>query len=427
MKTIGWAIASCILAAAVPLAIAAPAGARQQEQTNNQPDASRIALNETLQRPVAVERDGAVTTVPLILFRGKYALDAALNGIERRFIFDTGSPTMISRELADALDLTIIGSNTGRDANGRAVTTQIAIVDRLEIGGATFRSVPVLIADFGVADPNGCFFDGGVIGSEIFPGSVWHIDADREALQIAATAGDLELPNSDQPEDAVIEAQLYDYGYPHAPILDYGFGDFSDKALFDTGNSDTIVLFDRIIPEAIREGAIVDGTVNEGRGSHGVSAGGAGAITDLIRFDIQGVRIGETALERQRGTTRSAPPSLIGLGLLASHNVTLDYTAGREPKIVFRPRADRDERVNRPPYSLMVVADAITVVQRFEGAGELLLGDHIIAIDGRSPSINDGSPCAIVNWLADAQSRGRAQTLTVMRAGERVEIDVSGS
>ncbi len=415
------------MAAAVPLAIGAPAGARQQEQANNQPDASRIALNETLQKPIAVERDGAVTTVPLTPFRGKYALDAALNGIERQFIFDTGSPTMISRELADALDLTIIGSNTGRDANGRAVTTQIAIVDRLEIGGATFRSVPILIADFGVADPDGCFFDGGVIGSEIFPGSVWHIDADREALQIAATAGDLELLNSGQPEGAVIEASLYDYGYPHAPILDYGFDDFSDKALFDTGSSDTVVLFDRIMAQAMRDGAIVDGTVNEGRGSHGVSAGGAGAITDLVRFDIQGVRIGESGLERQRATTRNSPPSLIGLGLMASYNVTLDYTAGREPKIVFRKRADRESRANRAPYSLMVVGDAIMVTQRFDGAGSLMLGDHVLAIDGQSPPIDDAGPCVMVNWLTDAQSRGRAQSLTVMRAGESIVIDVGGS
>jgi predicted aspartyl protease len=84
---------------------------------------------------------------------GKFSINAAMNDLERRFVFDTGSPTMISRELAAELDLVIIGSNTGRDANGREVTTDIGIVDRLTIGGVTFRSVPVLVSDFRAIDP----------------------------------------------------------------------------------------------------------------------------------------------------------------------------------------------------------------------------------------------------------------------------------
>ncbi|WP_188055953.1 hypothetical protein [Sphingosinithalassobacter sp. CS137] len=81
---------------------------------------------------------------------------------------------------------------------------------------------------------------------------------------------------------------------------------------------------------------MIAGTVRQGRGSHGVSAAGLGAETDLLRFEIEGFRLGESALRRHDGTTRSAPPSLIGLGILASHDVTLDYPGGR---ILLHPRS----------------------------------------------------------------------------------------
>ncbi|WP_188055951.1 aspartyl protease family protein [Sphingosinithalassobacter sp. CS137] len=72
-----------------------------------------------LQRAVTIEREEDVTTAALIPHMGKFAIDASVDGIERRFIFDTGSPTMISRKLAEEIGLEVIGSNTGRDANGR--------------------------------------------------------------------------------------------------------------------------------------------------------------------------------------------------------------------------------------------------------------------------------------------------------------------
>ncbi|WP_188055952.1 hypothetical protein [Sphingosinithalassobacter sp. CS137] len=100
------------------------------------------------------------------------------------------------------------------------------MVDRLTIGEVSFRNVPVLIADFGIADPGGCFFEGGVIGSEIFPGSVWHIDGERQTLQIAASPE--YLSGGDRTEETIV-ATLHDLGYPHAPVFDYAIGGLSDR------------------------------------------------------------------------------------------------------------------------------------------------------------------------------------------------------
>jgi hypothetical protein len=374
-----------------------------------------------LQRPVAIEREMDVTSIPLIPHMGKFAVSATLNGVERQFVFDTGSPSMISRELAEELDLEIIGSNTGRDANGRQVTTDIAIVDRLTIGDVTFRAVPVLIADFGIADPGGCFFDGGVIGSEIFPGSAWHFDTERQELQIATSAED--LVDRETGEGAIV-VRLHDFGYPHAPIFDYAIGDLSDRGLFDTGNSDTVVLFDRVAQDARVRSAIIPGTVREGRGSHGVSAAGMGANSELLRFEIEGMRLGDARLGRLHGTTRSAPPSLMGMGLLDTYDVTLDYPGHR---MILSPRSQPRSAPPRPGFALMEIAGEVRVVQLFDDSAAhgaaLKLGDRVVAIDDRELPF-DGTTCGTTRWLAEARPAQSARRLTVLRDGQRIEIEL---
>lgn len=371
-----------------------------------------------LQAPAAVERAVDVETIPLIPHMGKFAIRAAMNGIERNFVFDTGSPTLLSREFASELDLTIIGSSTGRDANGQEVTTELAVVEKLTIGRLTFSNVPVLIADFGRSDPDGCFFDGGVIGSEIFPGSVWHIDGEAQTLQIAGDIGDISGLKGTTPAAVT---QLHIGSYPYAPVFDYAFGAFKDRALFDTGNSDTIVLFDRVTQQQQVKRSTLSGSLREGRGSHGVSAGGLGAESDLRRFEVEGLEVG-SELPRLSATTRNAPPSLMGLGILDRYDVTLDYPGER---MLLSERAVPASTAQHPGYAVMMVQGAVRVVQLFEGSpaqqAGLRLGDEVIVIGGHS-LVDREKPCAVVRWLVEERPTSFAQSLTVMRNGHPVEL-----
>ncbi|MBX7535165.1 aspartyl protease family protein [Qipengyuania sp. GH1] len=373
-----------------------------------------------LQEPVAVERKNNVETIPLVPHMGKFAIQAALNGHARSFVFDTGSPTLISRDFADELNLTVIGSNTGRDANGRAVTTEIAVVEQLTIGGLTFSNVPVLIADFNLSDPDGCFFDGGVIGSEIFPGSVWHIDGEAQTMQIA---GNIEDISGLEYTTAVAVTQLHLGSYPYAPVFDYAFGAFEDRALFDTGNSDTLVLFDQVIQDRRIQRSIVSDSLHKGRGSHGVSAGGMGSANDLLRFEVENLKVG-SLLPPLSATTRNAPPSLIGLGILDRYNVTLDYPGER---LLLSERAAPAIRAEHPGYAIMVVEGAARVVQLFEGSSAqragLELGDEVIAIDGHS-LLGREEPCNVVQWLVEEHPTSSAEKVTVVRNGQSVVLSL---
>ena len=375
-----------------------------------------------IQRPVTVERTSEVEIITLVPHMGKYAIRAAINGQERSFVLDTGSPTLISRDFADTLDLTIIGNNTGRDANGREVKTDIAVVEQLTIGGLTFTKVPVLIADFSVADPENCFFDGGVIGSEIFPGSVWHFDAEARQLRVAASLEDIA---PDGAGTTAFESELFVGGYPYAPVFAYGFGRFRDRALFDTGSSDTVTLFDRVLDDEQVRQAVVPGSMTQGRGSQGVSAGGAGAETDLRRFAVTGFSIG-AGFPTLPATTRIVPPTLIGLGMLDRYHVTLDYP-GKRMLLVERAQAATPRA--HPGFAISLIGGTAKVVHIYAGSpaerAGLKLGDEVVAIDDRSLT-DQAEHCETMRWLIEDRPTNRARALSVLRRnGQIVELTLA--
>lgn len=368
-----------------------------------------------LNQPIPIERGEDIGSAQLERHMGKLMLTAEVNDEARRFIFDTGSPTMISKELADQLNLQTIGSNVGRDANGREVRTDFAVVDELELAGTVFRNVPVMIFDFDQIDPHGCFFDGGVIGSEIFPGSAWRISTERLTLEIAETvdAFSVEADNSNS-----ISIPMSDFGYPHAPIFDYRIGELRDKGLFDTGNSATFVLFKRVSDDASVRNEMRSGSIVEGRGSEGVSAGGLGDTADLMRLELQSVGLGSTEIGPLEAIVRHAPPTLMGLGILEKFNVTLDYPNSR---LLLEERQVDERREAYPGFGLMALEGEVRVMQMFsdtpaEAAG-LMLGDRVIAIDEANlPSADQ--PCALQEWLIETRPAALASSVTVLRNGK---------
>ncbi len=383
-------------------------------------------VTELLAGPIRAERQQPVTIVPVRRHMGKLAIDASVNGVERQFIFDTGSPTIISRSFADELDLEVVGSNVGADANGTPVRMEIAIVSRLTIGDSTFFDVPVMIHDFDALDLGPCFFDGGLIGSEIFPGQAWRVDLQAQTLEIASDSAS--FARGDGVKDA-IEASLHDYGYPHAPIVDYAVGKMQDKALVDTGNSEALSLYAEALRSADVRDAIVAGTQHKGRGSHGTSSGGHGEVGDLARMTLDGVRLGEDPVGTIEALIRPVPPSLFGLGLMKNHRVTLDYPNGVAR---FERTAGDDPTSDRAGFAVASRGENFEVVQLYAGSradtSGLRLGDHVLAIDEHALDASDRQArCETTRWLTGGDHVDNAHTVTVARDGEAMPMTLRPS
>ena len=370
-------------------------------------------------RSPVLERATPLTTVPLDVRMNKLFVSAAVEGQTREFIFDTGSPTILSRSLADSIGLERVGSSTGRDANGRVVTMDTAVVQTLSLGDLTFHQVPVLVFDFDQLNLGTCIFDGGVLGSELLPGSVWRLDTGHGQLQI----GDESQLAASSP---VLSAPMYDLGYPHYPVVDYAVGNVTDKAIFDTGNAEELVLFSRVVQDVGVQERMVSGSVRRGRGSDGVSAGGAGPVRDLLHFTLAELSVGEQVLGPLRASTRDSAPTLLGAGLLDRYVVTLD---GVTQRFVLEERVTPRTARREAGYTITLEEDGTKVTQLFEtspaaGAG-LQLGDRVVAIDSR-PLDGPQPPerCALATLLLEEMDWTGPVELTVERGDARIVLKI---
>lgn len=404
---------SVLLAALLVLPGAASTQAEDRRETP--------ALAELLARPVAVEHTTTATHVPLEQRHGGLVVRAQANGIERDFVFDTGSPSIIARDFADQLGLVTIGSNTGRDANGVAVTMEFALLEELRLGEVVFNQVPVLIFDFATLELGRCIFDGGVIGSEILPGSAWRIDTGAQRLSIFAPGSAPAVAGT------AISARLHPGGYPYPPIADYAISGLDDRLLFDTGSAEMVTLYEKAADDPRVRRMIAPGSRLRGSGTHGVSAGGMGASGPLQRFTLSDFDLGNHRLGPVRATTRVAPPSLIGRGLLATHVVTLDYPGER---LVLEPR---DTPAPLPPeigYLLAIADGAVRVLQLYEATpaarAGLELGDEVVAVgEHRLPAIDPETICTTMRWLAEHAAPQRLSELTVRRGGRELTLAIA--
>lgn len=263
-----------------------------------------------------VESKSFALQLPLEVRAKKLYVEVELGGQARRFVFDTGSPSMIDATLASALGLEVVDVREGTDSHGTPVQSNIVQAD-LNLGGVQFKKVPLFAADFSASELSQCMIGDGVLGSEILPLCAWQID-----LQASVLRCDTDLKRLAH-VDRTLKQTLYDFGYPHTPILDVRFAKKAQsKAMFDTGSP----AYFTVSPQDFQgsKGAGGVGATVAGYGSLGSSLGGQAPNKAQIQGVLNSLSIGTIDVGRVASVVRESPPSLVGASLLNYFVVTLD-------------------------------------------------------------------------------------------------------
>lgn len=251
--------------------------------------------------------------LPMEFLAGKIFVQVELGGAPRRFLFDTGSPSMMSKDLAAQLELKVVDTRQGKDSHGAIVQTSIVQSD-FTIGGTTFHKVPIFAADFPRTAQ--CLFDG-VLGSELLPLCAWQIDVPDSVLRCTT-----EPTRLDHLDEATAQP-LHDFGYPHAPMLDIRFATkATSKALFDTGSPEYVAIAPPDLEGASRNRGI--GRTVLGAGSLGGSIGGAAPDKEQRQVELKSFGIGDMPLGEVGAVLRESAPSLVGASIFEHFVVTLD-------------------------------------------------------------------------------------------------------
>ncbi len=251
--------------------------------------------------------------MPIEYAGNKLFVEVEMGGKPRRFLFDTGSPSMMSKALARELGLEAVDHRLSRDSHGAVVRTDIVQAE-IGVGAMRLHKVPVFVAEFPKTAQ--CLFDG-VLGSEVLPLCAWQIDLPQSMLRCSSKVSALDHV------DGASSLRLHDAGYPHAPIIDIELADDAhSKALFDTGSPELMAISPPDLQGAARNRGVV--RTRSGFGSLGGSIGGLAPSQKHTRVQLHRLKIGDIALPNAEAVVREGPPSLIGASILEHFVVTLD-------------------------------------------------------------------------------------------------------
>lgn len=263
-----------------------------------------------------VTTDELSIDIPLTVAANKLYADVELGGHVRRFVVDTGSPSMLRASLAQELGLPVVDQVTGKDAHGTAVTSDIVQAD-IVLGGLQIQRVPMFAAELDKSEASRCFLGDGVLGSEMLPLCAWQFDLQAGRLRCHTQSAALpQVKNANR-------QPLHTFGYPHTPYLDVQLARKAhSKAMLDTGSPGLFTLSPQDLQGAQRAGGVAR-TV-PGYGSLGASLGGQAPSQAQQRAVLKKLRVADVNLGRVFAPVRESAPSLVGAALLRRHIVTLD-------------------------------------------------------------------------------------------------------
>ncbi|MEM8484400.1 MAG: aspartyl protease family protein [Bacteroidota bacterium] len=254
--------------------------------------------------------------IPVQVMASKIYVEVELGGKPRRFVFDTGSPSMIDKTLAQELGLQVVGKSKGQDSHGNIIESNI-VQTSINIGGTIMNKVPMFAADFAGSTATNCFIGDGVLGSELLPLGAWQIDLNKGVIRFNTDV--THMPSLGH----ATKTQLHSFGYTHTPFLDVQFARRArSKAMFDTGSPAYFAISTADLEGARNAKGV--GNTNSGFGSAGGSLGGQAANADQLQVELKALAIDNLKLGRVGAIQRELSPSLIGAAMLKHFVVTLD-------------------------------------------------------------------------------------------------------
>lgn len=117
---------------------------------------------------------------------GLIILNVSIKGKERRFLLDTGAPNVLTKELAEELNLPVLFRRTVGDSQQRRGKLDYVQVEEIRIGELVFKEMLALVVDINASPVLRCLEVDGIIGANLMRKSAWQIDYENQEILIAA-------------------------------------------------------------------------------------------------------------------------------------------------------------------------------------------------------------------------------------------------
>lgn len=375
-------------------------------------DAQNISMNQG-----GTEQMAYFSVIDYEVVREKIIVKASLNGKSYRFIVDTGAPNMITKRVFNELQPAQVKKIPVGDANGKADSLSLFMVDEFKLGDVVFKQIPTLVSN----DPFifDCHQVDGFIGSNMLRNSIVRFSQKDHQLTLTDQVEKL-LLNKKQASDLFLTPVQ---SSPYFTLKAKGKNKGSIQLLFDTGMEGMFDLalkhFAKLEKEQIFE------VLAKSRGLGVLGLNGIGTDTTKYRLRVAELTINGALLKNVPVQTTPNNNSRIGAELLKYGVVTVDY---QNKKFYFEPfdtSVDLFETSFPVSITLKNNKAIISTVWDEKLKTEINLGDELIAID--EINYKDIDPCHLITKPKMFEGKTQA-TLTLGKAnGEVKKVTISRS
>jgi hypothetical protein len=308
------------------------------------------------------------------LVLGKIILPVSINGVNYRFLLDTGAPNIFSSTILNKNNLLVTDSIRISDSNNVKETIKSVVVPQLRIGNLTFENQAGLVYDFQKHNLLKCYNIDGFIGSNLFRKSILKINGQNQTITITNKIKLLKIETKPM-RMVLVNNQL-------SPYVEFKFigkdkKKASDMVLVDTGMQGLYDMSKRAF--SIFEKYDIFDVLATSTGIGDVGLFGSGIATEQKLVKIATTRLNQYELNNIVTATTSDDNSRIGLDFLKHGNLTFDFI---NKKFYFEP-VKSSELEPIPKFETSLQNNKVVIGLVWDENLKKLMnsGDEVISID----------------------------------------------
>jgi len=257
-------------------------------------------------------------TLPFEIKNGFIIVEVKIKNKNYNFILDTGAPNVVSKELAESLNLKIIDSVDVSDVFDKSKNTKYTRIETIEIGTINFIGTVALINDFNSIPVWSSLNIDGFIGSNLMQHAIWDFDFDQNQVTITDNELKLSLP------EEIIENKLF-IGYDRTPAIACKInGKKVWNFTVDFGYNGGIVIPFSEFKKQKENGKISDFTKSETHGVIGIY-GKQDITRETYRGIINEIEFGNSILKKEKVYSEQYFNQLFGLEFFRNYRVILNW------------------------------------------------------------------------------------------------------
>ena len=264
------------------------------------------------------EQENFTNTLPFDLKKGWIIVPVEIENKTYRFIVDSGTPTLVSKELAQTLNMKVIDSVDASDVYNKAQKNKYTRLENIKIGKIDFVGTAALINDFNATPIWGSLDVDGFIGSNLMQHAIWDIDFKEKQITITDNESSLNLP-----ED-IIENKMF-VGVAGLPSIACKInGEKIWNFPVDLGYNGDIVIPYSEFKEQTENGAISNFEKYNTDGSIGIN-GKEKTTSESYIGTIGEIEFGNSILKNQKFYSEQYLGKRFGLDFFKNYRVILNW------------------------------------------------------------------------------------------------------